>query len=124
MVLIKLQQCIMKACSYVIPKDALIWLIGKTDNNKISRILTTKEERVLGKMYRGGVGIDFLRLDGYIDFRTDHNSFSTFNMCYIGDLLGKALLAVSLGAYPRFHVLDWEGENYFETYFEPIMSGG
>lgn len=53
-----------------------------------------------------------------IIFKSNKNQFSVFNMCYLSDMLGKSLLALSLNAVPVFDVKDRDGENYYTTFFK------
>ena len=68
---------------------------------------------------------DYIKDKGrYISFDRTYNKYSVFNMCYIGDILSRALFAVSLKAVPQFSVLDVDGENYFNQYFYEINHEG
>ena len=60
----------------------------------------------------------------YISFDWDTYNYKVFNMCYMSNLLGKALFATSLGAVPSFDILDADGDNYFAQYFNEIPKAG
>lgn len=53
----------------------------------------------------------------YINFGDNKNEFSAFNMCYFADALGKALFAIAMSCNPKLQFLDFDGENYYETFF-------
>lgn len=93
-------------------------IIIDRDSVIIERVLIHKYIRVLYKNKNPFKGIE--KNSKYIEFIKNYNKFTVFNMCYISDMLGKALFAVAMGCIPKFSVLDEEGENYFNTFFKPI----
>lgn len=103
--------------SHAIPYSLLRKLTVEKDSLILERILNTKCIRNINKN-RIFNNID--QTTNYIEFKNDFNEFSVFNMCYLNDMLGKALFAVAIGVTPKFDVLDKDGENYFNIFFEPI----
>lgn len=93
-IIIKTEQWIMRVCSYIVPKKFLKKMVVDTDNNAVSRILTTKEIRCINENM-----LDSVDESKAIVFEESCNDFSVFNMCYLADLLGKSLFAVAVGGY-------------------------
>lgn len=112
-IIIKTEQRIMRVCSYIVPKKFLKKMVVDTDNNAVSRILTTKEIRCINENM-----LDSVDESKAIVFEESCNDFSVFNMCYLADLLGKSLFAVAVGGVPEFKLLDREGEDYYKTFFD------
>lgn len=110
--IIKLEQIILRISSYLVPVKLLKRVIVATDNYGLSRILTTREIRHISEEK-----LDMIP-QRVMTFKESYNTFHVFNMCYLSDLLGKALFAVAWGCIPDFQVPDVEGENYFKTFFE------
>lgn len=117
-VLIKFIRFIMMCLSYILPLNVLRSLTIRTDNLFVERILVKKYLRKIGQSKEYDVVKDLEKK--YIRLNSNFNKFSVFNMCYISDMLGKA----ALGYYPKFEVIDENGENYFSTYFKKINYDG
>ena len=113
---IKIFRSIMQGLSYLLPVRLLRYLIIKCDSLILERILMIKYIRKISSADDPFNEIDECGV--YYKFEGDFNEFSVFNMCYLADMLGKALFAVAMGIKPKFCVLDKEGENYFDTFFE------
>lgn len=108
--------------SYLLPYALCKKLFYLTRMRLFSRILS---EKAINQINRGGEILETIsKFPNYIRFEEDFNEFSVFNMCYIADALGKALFSVSLGSVPEFAFLDFEYENYFDTFFNKISTKG
>lgn len=111
----KIKDFFLDIVSKILPIKYMRRLIIKHDSIIIERILVRKYIKIIVKKTNPFEEIE--RNGRYIDFDYNYNDFSVFNMCYISDMLGKALFAVAMGCYPKFSVLDKDGENYFNTFF-------
>lgn len=94
-------------------------MILNNDSVIFERVLLKKYVRILNRKEYPFTEIEANKK--YIEFNGNYNSFKVFNMCYISDMLGKAMFAVAMGCYPKFSVLDEAGENYYNTYFKNVV---
>lgn len=120
--IIYLSQIIKNIGSYFFGVSLLRILVAKTDSLFLQRMLITKYIRVLSKRKAPFEEIECNKQA--MIFEDNFNKFNVFNMCYVSDVLGKTLYAVSMGCYPIFQILDFEGENYYNTFFEPLNTSG
>ena len=110
--------CILDFLSRILSVSFLRKQVINRDSLIAERALTRKFIRILSKSKNPFEEIERKKM--YIEFNDNFNKFTVFNMCYISDMLGKALFAVAMGCFPCFSVLDEDGDNYFNIYFEPI----
>ena len=111
---------VLSGVAYFIPLGLLRKKYLDSGSEFWAKILCTKAMHILT-----GKEIDeVVDKEKYICFREDVYNYKVFNMCYMSNMLGKALLATALGAVPVFKVADADNDNYFEQYFDEIDYGG
>lgn len=106
--------------SMMIPLNVLRKQYSKSQSGLSVKLLCAKAMHIISK---GGIS---KLVDGskYICFHEDMFNYKVFNMCYMSNMLGKALFAAALGAVPQFEIKDADGDNYFEQFFEKIQTNG
>ncbi|WP_408071411.1 hypothetical protein [Butyrivibrio sp. JL13D10] len=116
----KLKHIGMVVVAGVIPLSIWRKLYRKQGNLSITKLLCIKGMQILAKKE-----ISHL-VDGnkYMVFDEDIYTYKVFNMCYMSNILGKALLATTLGAVPVFRIVDADGDNYFLQFFDEIIAKG
>ena len=111
---------VLSVTAKIIPIGVLRYIYLKSGSEFWMKLLCAKVIHVLARKDIQ----EIIDPNKYICFSEDVYTYKVFNMCYMSNMLGKAMLATALGAVPIFEVKDTDGDNYFNQYFNAIEHKG